>query len=304
MVVWSDPRVQKLAREFVCCTEEVDILFPRNEWLINHLKDDPAVHLFRDIYGKQAPRKHWDPNPQKTKQGVYAMMPDGTYLSGRFVGARPDQVVELMNEALTEWKKIVRERNLRPKAVPQKEALSTWKKQQNEKLGLHIELHYRDLPRKRTKKTNHGKKVGGHVNTTWLELNPNEAKSLIPSGSEWQDVPKNVRDKLFTHGLKDIVYGQSPNWKPQDIQSGNIKVRRGKTTRAGVIIEFLGEFDIKDHNHQFKGKLVGKMLFSQKLKRITNMEVIAIGDRSGGTTYNFRNGDEATAPLGVSFYVK
>lgn len=305
MVVWSDPRVQKLAAEFVCTTEEVDILFPRNEWLINHLKDDPAVHLFRDVYGKQAPRKNWDPNPQKTKQGVYAMMPDGTYLSGRFVGTRTDQVLELMNEALEKWKQLVRERKLNPKPVPQYEALSTWKKEKRDELGLHIELHYRDLPRKGTKQTRHGKKVGEHYNTTWLELTKAEAKSLIPTGTSWQEVSKDVRDKLFTKGLKDIVYGQSPGWKPHDIKSGSLKVRRSKqSSRAGTIIELTGDFNLKDHSHQYSGKLLGKMLWSAKENRITHMEVVATGMRSGGTTFNFRDGDEAPAPLGVSFYVK
>lgn len=305
MVVWSDPRVQKLAEEFVCTTEEVDILFPRNEWLINHLKDDPAVHLFRDVYGKQAPRKHWDPSPQKTKQGVYALMPDGTYLSGRFVGTQPDQVIELMTEALDKWKDLVKERNLKPKPVPQDEALVAWKKQKREELGLHIELHNRDLPRSGTKQTKHGKKVGEHFNTTWLELTKDEAKSLVPTGSAWQDVPKNVRDKLFTQGLKDIVYGQSPDWKPEDIQSGNVKVRRSaKSSTSGTVIELTGEFNIKDSTHQFRGKLLGKMLWSPKENRITHMEVVATGARSGGTTFNFRDGDEDPAPLGVSFYMK
>jgi len=305
MVVWSDPRVQKLAREFVCSTEEVDILFPRNEWLINHLKDDPAVHLFRDIYGKQAPREHWDPNPQKTKQGVYAMMPDGTYLSGRFVGTRTDQVVEMLNEALEKYKRLSRERNLKPKPVPQDAALSAWKKQQTEKLGLLIELHYRDLPRGGTKKTKHNRTVGQHYNTTWLELTKAEAQTLIPKEANWVDVPNNVRDKLFTKGLKDIVYGQSPEWKTQDIRAGSLKVRRSKTrSRHGIVIELSGEFDLKDSTHQYSGKILGKMLWSEKENRITNMEVVATGTRTGCTRFNFRDGDEDPAPLGVTFYVK
>jgi hypothetical protein len=304
MVVWSDQRVQKLAKEFVCTTEEVDILFPRNEWLINHLKDDPAVHLFRDIFGKQSPRQNWDPNPQKTKQGVYAMMPDGTYLSGRFVGTRADQVLELMNEALEKWKRLVRERNLNPKPVPQTAALLEWKKKKTEELGLHIEVHIRDLPRKSTQKTSHGKEVGRHFNTKWLELTKAEAQTLVPNGPSWQDVPNNVRDKLLTNGLKDIVYGQSPSWKPHDVRTASLKVRQGKKNRSGTIIELAGDFDLKDNSHQYSGKLLGKMLYSPKEKRITHMEVVATGFRSGGTTYNFRDGDETPAPLVVSFYVK
>lgn len=304
MVVWSDPHVQKLAKEFVCTTEEVDILFPRNEWLINHLKDDPAVHLFRDVYGKQAPRKNWDPSPTKTKQGVYAMMADGTYLSGRFVGTRTDQVLDLMNEALDKWKPLVQERSLRPKPVPQLEALSAWKEEKRDELGLHIEVHFRDLPRKGTKQTSHGKKIGEHYNTAWLELTKAEAQSLVPKGSNWQDVSKDVRDKLFTKGLKDIVYGQSPSWKSHDVRTASLKVRQGKKNRSGTIIELAGDFDLKDNSHQYSGKILGKMLYSPEEKRITHMEVVATGSRSGGTTYNFRNGDEAPAPLGVSFYVK
>ncbi|MFK7910439.1 MAG: hypothetical protein AB8F34_07525 [Akkermansiaceae bacterium] len=304
MVVWSDPRVQKLAKEFVCTTEEVDILFPRNEWLINHLKNDPAVRLFRDVYGKQAPRQNWNPNPQKTKQGVYAMMPDGTYLSGRFVGARANQVLEMMKEAETKWKQIVKERKLSPKPVPQTEALADWKKQKQNELGLHIQLHYRDLPRKGTKHTNHGRKVGEHHNTTWLELSKDEAQAFVPNSSNWSEVPNKLRDKIFCKGLKDIVYGQSPDWKPSDVRGGAIKVRRGKTSRAGMVIELLGDFDIKDHSHQYTGNLLGKMLWSPKEERITRMEVVATGTRTGGTTFNFRNGDESPAPLGVSLIVR
>ena len=231
------------------------------------------------------------------------MMPDGTYLSGRFVGARRDQVITLMNEALEKWKQLAKQRNLRPKPVPQKQALEGWKQKKQQETGLHIELHYRDLPRKGTQHTNHGRKVGQHHNTTWVELSPQEAKTLVPKGAQWQDVPQPVRDKLFCKGLKDIVYGQSPDWKPQNIRAGNIKVRRGKKTRSGMVIELMGEFNLKDSSHQYQGKLLGKMLWSDKNQKITRMEVAAIGSRSGGTTFNFRDGDEKAAPLGVSFYV-
>ena len=74
--------------------------------------------------------------------------------------------------------------------------------------------------------------------------------------------------------------------------------------RSGNVIELLGNFDIKDSSHQYSGKLLGKMLWSTKEKRITYMELVASGVRTGGTRFNFRDGDEAPAPLGVSFYVK
>ncbi len=294
--------MQKLAKEFVCCTEEVDILFPRNQWLIKHLKNDPAVHLFRDIYGKQAPPQHWDPNPQKTKQGVYAMMPDGTYLSGRFVAAQKHQAIELMTEALQKWKQLSTNSKLKPKPVPQHQALSQWKKQKKQELGLHIELHYRDLPRKNTTKTKHNKKIGQHFNTTWIELTKQEAQELIPKTQQWQKVSPNVTNKLFTHSLKDIVYGQSPNWKKQDIQQATLKVKQTKISKTTFTIQLTGSFNLKDKSRQLKGKILGTMTYSKKSQRITNMKLLAIGANSGSTTYNFRNGDEDPAPLGISFH--
>jgi len=304
-VVWSDPEVQKLAKEFVCCTEEVDILFPRNEWLINHLKNDPAVKLFRDTYGKQVPREHWDPSPTKTKQGVYAMMPDGTYLSARFVGARRDQVVTFLNEALKTWRKEVKARNLKPKPVPQTAALGNWESQKKKELGMLLEMHCRDLPRDRVKKTGHGRVIGEHGNTTWLEFSKEEAASFVPIGDAWQDVSKSAREKLFCKGLKDIVYGQSPDWKPAHIQSGNLKVRRQTKLSNGnnLVIELAGDFHLQDSTHSYRGKISGRVLWLKSQKKITRLEAVAIGPRQGGTTFNFRKGDESSAPLGVSFYL-
>ncbi|MGB0991618.1 MAG: hypothetical protein ACPG32_04025 [Akkermansiaceae bacterium] len=297
--------MQKLAKEFVCCTEEVDILFPRNEWLINHLKNDPAVKLFRDTYGKQVPRQHWDPSPTKTKQGVYAMMPDGTYLSARFVGARKNQVVEFLNEALRTYRKLVKERSLNPQPVPQTPALQRWEKKQKENLGLLLQMHCRDLPRKGAKRTSHGKEVGDHFNTTWLEFSSEEAASFIPAGDQWQEVSKTVRDKLLCKGFKDIVYGQSPDWKSQHIRNGNIKVRRlSKLSRGNnIVIELSGDFHLQDNTHSYRGHVAGRILWLKNKKKISRFEAVATGDREGGTTYNFRNGDEASAPLGVSFYL-
>ena len=193
---------------------------------------------------------------------------------------------------------------LTPKPVPQRKALSDWKKQKQDELGLHIQLHYRDLPRQGAAHTGHGKKVGEHNNTTWLELSKDEAGALVPDGTDLMKVPRSVRDKIFCKGLKDIVYGQSPDWKVSHIRSGELKVRRGKTMRSGMVIELIGTFDLKDHSHQYTGTMLGKMFWSPRNKRITRMEIVATGNRTGGTTFNFRNGDETTMPLGVSFFVE
>jgi len=287
--------VQKLAKEFVCCTEEVDILFPRNEWLIKRLKNDPAVKLFRDTYAKQVPRKHWDPSPTKTK----------TYLSARFVGNRKDQIIDLLNEALLTWQKQVKARGLKPKPVPQTAAHDQWESQKKDELGLLLQMHCRDLPRVGHQKTGHGRVIGEDSNTTWLEFSKDEAQSFVPDSDEWENVSKAVMEKLLCKGLKDIVYGQSPGWKPQHIQSGSLKVRRQRKLSQGgnVVIELAGEFHLQDGSHSYRGKISGRILWLIDKKKITRFETVAIGARKGGTRFNFRKGDEASAPLGISFYL-
>lgn len=298
-MVWSDPQVQRLCREFVCATEEVDILFPRNEWLINHLKDDAGVRLFRDVYGKQVPRRHWDPSVSKTKQGVYAMMPDGTYLSARFVGARKDEVVKLLEEALVRWRGIVRERGLKVKAVPQRKALSGWVRETRGKGGLLLEVSYRDLPRRGGRMGPKGLKVGESWNREWLEFDAEAMGGLVPKGEGWEDVPKGVRDRFFCEGLKDIVYGQSPNWKVGEIKGGVMRVRRGGKVRGGVVVELMGDFSMNGGGRAFEGKLLGKGIWDGK--RFVKFELVALGERSGRTRFNFRKGDEAGAGMGVVF---
>ena len=295
-MVWSDPTVQQLAAEFVPCTEEVDILFPRNQWAVKNLKEDPAKVLFTDVYGPQVPKQHWNERGTFTKQGVYCMMPDGTYLSARFAGTRVDEIRRMLEEATKKWQELVAERRLSPKPIPTTEAFSGWEKEQASK-GLLLELHYRDLPRGRSKDAR-GKVVGESWNRSWLPLGEDEMKNLVPSGSDWEAVAPSFVDRLARHGLKDIVYGQSPRWSEEAVKLAKVEMRRISHQSGRTIIEYRGEFVLEDSSHRVAPKLYGCAAWNGS--SFTALEWAAIGPRRGGTRYNFREKDMEEALMGIS----
>jgi len=295
-VVWSDPRIQKLASEFVPCTEEVDILFPRNDYLINKLKDDPGKVLFTDVYGPQVPRQHWNERGTFTKQGVYCMMPDGTYLGARFAGTRVEDIHTMLVEAVARWKTLVSERGLKPKPVPKTVAFSEWEQKESSD-GLFLELHYRDLPRAETKDSR-GRKIGESWNRSAFKFSKEQMKHLVPAGNDWQEIDQSLIDRLIREEFKDIVYGQSPRWNEDSVKSASLKMRRLSSEGGRTIIGYSGKVILDSGSHRFSPEILGKAVWNGE--RFTAFEWVAIGPRSGGTKYNFREGDMDEAPMGIS----
>ena len=295
-MVWSDPRIQKLALEFVPCTEEVDILFPRNDYLINKLKDDPGKVLFTDVFGPQVPRQHWNERGTHTKQGVYCMMPDGTYLGARFAGTRVEEIHAMLNDAVVKWHSLVKERGLKPKPVPKTAAFSEWASKESED-GLFLELHYRDLPRAQ-KKDSRGRTIGESWNRSSFKFSQEEMRKLVPDGNDWQDVDSSLLKRLMQNEFKDIVYGQSPRWRDDAIKTLSLRMRKLSTNNGLTIIGYTGRAKLDSGSNRFAPEILGKAVWDGQ--RFTAFEWVALGPRSGGTRYNFREGDMDEAPMGIS----
>lgn len=292
--------MQELASEFVPCTHEVDVLFPRNDYLIKTLKNDPGKVLFTDVFGKQVPAKHWNERGTRTKQGIYCMMPDGTYLGARFAGTRVDDIRAMLEGATERWQVIVKDRGLKPKPIPQKEAFSEWRKEETKK-GLLLELIYRDLPRD-AQKDGQGRTIGESWNRAWLEFSKEDEKKLRAEGKDWEEVDESMVKRLAREGLKDLVYGQSPQWKDEAIKKASLRMKQTKVSGGRIVVAYEGEFEMVDEGHSFAPRLVGEAVWDGQ--RLVSLKWMAAGPRSGGTTYNFREGDLNEAPLGVAILVE
>jgi len=274
----------------------VDILFPRNDYLREKLKDDPGKVLFTDVYGPQVPRQHWNDRGTFTKQGLYCMMPDGTYLGARFAGTRVEEIHTMLTEATNRWKELVRERGLNPKPVPNMKAFSEWQQQESSD-GLFLELHYRDLPRAETKDAR-GRVVGESWNRSTFKFSKEEMTGLVTAGDDWQEIESPLMDRLIREQFKDIVYGQSPRWSEDAVKSVAMKMRRLSSEGGRMVIGYTGKVELDSGSHRFAPEILGKAVWNGE--RFTAFEWVAIGPRSGGTKYNFRERDEGEAPMGIS----
>lgn len=274
----------------------MDILFPRNDYLRESLKEDPGKVLFTDVYGPQVPRQHWNERGTFTKQGVYCMMPDGTYLGARFAGTRVEEIHTMLTEANKRWQQLVSERGMKPKPIPAIEAFSQWEKQQSSD-GLFLELHYRDLPRA-VRKDSRGRAIGESWNRSSFKFSQEETKGLVPVGDDWQEINGALMNRLLRDQFKDIVYGQSRRWSEDAVKSASIRMRRLSSAGGRVVIGYTGKAELDDGAHRFAPEILGKAVWNGE--RFTAFEWVALGPRSGGTKYNFRVGDEGVAPMGIS----
>ena len=105
--------------------------------------------------------------------------------------------------------------------------------------------------------------------------------------------------------MKDIVYGQSPHGRNEEIRKASMEVRRRGEKDGQILIEIRGSFDLRDRTHQFRPTVYGQAAFDPEAGRFTAFEAFAAGPRKGGTTYNFRrNRDPGPAPLGISLVME
>ncbi|NNC88373.1 MAG: hypothetical protein HKN82_07945 [Akkermansiaceae bacterium] len=261
------------------------------------------MHLFRDVFGRQVPPAQWDPDPSVTRQGVYCMMPDGTYLGAKHAGAWSGHVLPLLREAQQRWLRIKEQRGLHPKPIPRQRPMQQWIAERAGKAGLLLALHYRDLPRGEDTDRDGGR-IGESWNRRWMELDREEARALVPETREWQAVPASLARRLARMELKDIVHGQSPEWSDQHVRKSALRVRRTGEQGGVVTIELRGDFDLRDGKRRFRPALYGEAVFDSNTGRFTSFQAFAAGPRTGGTTYNFRGKDPGPAPLGISLVME
>ncbi len=266
--------------------------------MINHLRNDPAKILFTDIYGPQVPAGQWNTRGSKTKQGVYCMMPDGTYLGALFVGVQRDQVAKMLQQSLETWRKLVAEKKLTPLAVPKRAAFQNFHKEEGAEKVL-IAVHYRDLPRENQKADQKGRAIGKSWNQNWLKLSRSEITELRPATKSWVVLPEKTVRKIAVTSLKDIVYGQSPAWKDEALIAGKLEARLTGKEGERVTAEYRGTFQLRDATHAYNPTLIGEATWEGE--ELKNLRWFAAGPRSGGTQYNFREGDPGPASLGISF---
>lgn len=303
-LVWSDPKIQKLSRNFVTVADEVYMLYPEDEWNLQRVKDRPE-HQFFKRFGEAMPKGDW--NHPGTKQGLYMMGPDGEYLEGRFAASGfPDDIVERLERALDRWKKLRRKKKYANKPVPK--VVTTLPARMDGKEFV-LRVHSRDLPRREGEQCRFDK--DRHLEAGWMEFtkwawNENwqavdDWRVLVPTkSSKPQPVDGAFVTRLAREMLIDNVRGQAGTWKAEHVQIARLTMRRGPKKKGMTTIVYEGEVSMSDGERAIDARLYGEGLYDPRKKDLVKFELVALGTRKGAHAFNQRAEDRGPAPIGFS----
>ena len=298
--VWSDDEVQKLASKFLCVADEV--------WGLEHL-DGPGPKFFQE-FGKKVPAGKWMIGA--TKQGVYAMTPDGEYLGAHPARHSKADTLALLSGALERWEKIAKEKGLQPQPIPRR-GKKVWEGEGvNSRAGgtrgagaaLILQVNSRDLPRADGRYAGPGE-YRNAWNQNWMDFTAQEAAGFLPKNGARTEVPAALFRRLACDSLIDNVRGQTGTWPETSVRKAALFAVPVSTQGDSSTIRFEGEFRAELPDRSYDGKLYGKAVFDAKKNAFTLFELVATGVRTGGTGHaNFRTVGEGASALGVSFILE
>lgn len=290
--------MQALARNFLCVADEV--------WFLDH-SDTPGAKVFKEFVKSAGGQLSWGPT---TKQGVYAMTPDGEFLAGHVARHDKAATLALMRDALKKWGEIAAKKGLKPKPIPPRAANRTWDAQQGlarnaggdagAKAGLILQVTVRDLPY-RGERHPGAPEYRNWFNQTWIDFSDSETMSLLPKNGK-SPVPDALVRKLARETMLDFVRGQTPAWSEGAVKKATLTVEPAPGKEGFVNVRYQGEFHLEEGGRAFEGRLHGKAMFDPRTGRFRNFELIAAGMRRGRTE-NFR-GDAPPSPLGLAFIIE
>lgn len=275
-------------------------------WSLDNL-DSPGSKFFKDYTTKAAFELRWGAT---TKQGIYAMTPDGGYLSGHYGRHDKAVTIAMMRKALQKWNDQVAAKGLKPKPIPTRPANQTWDAQgltrnaggdAGARSGLILQVTVRDLPHKGEPHPGPAE-YKNWFNQTWVDFTEQELASLLPKGSGKTPVPDALFRKIAKESLLDFVRGQTSAWSDGAVKKAALTVEPIPGKEGTLTVRYQGEFDLSDGGRGFDGKVHGKGVFDLRANRFRTFELVAAGMRRGRTEV-FR-GDAPPSPLGIAFIIE
>lgn len=297
--VWSEDDVQALAKNFLCVADEV--------WLLDHL-DTPGGKFFREYTKHVPPQLGFG---ETTKQGVYAMTPEGEYLGGHFARHSKPDTLAMLKDALAKWNEIVQKRGLKPKPIPGRAPNHTWGAdglpasaggEVGAKSGLILQVYSRDLPGAAEKTPG----IGDYKNAwneNWIDFTPQDLSHFLPKGGSKGAVPDALIRRMGRECLIDNVRGQVDKWAENEVKKASLQSEVVSAREGVLTLKLQGEFVAEAGARGYDCKLCGKAVFDSTAKQFRFFELVAVGLRKGPTNH-FRLPGEPASPQGVALIIE
>lgn len=302
-MVWSDPEIIALSKQFVPVAEEVQLLYPEDQWSMQRVKDTPGHQLFRR-FGEQVPKQDW--NHPGTKQGIYMMGPQGEYLGAKFAGSGdPRDIARRMRAALATWKGVADQKGYAGLAIPAGPPVVP-PEVAGKPMVLRVAL--RDLPRGPGDRSGARREdlppsdmwmdfIKWAWNENWIAFD--QPSAWVPKGREPEPVP--LFRRLAMETLVDNVRGQAPGWRPEFVREATLTMRRVGVLDGIWTIEYRGSARLDSGGASYAPRLFGTAEWDPKAGRFRRFDLLAIGPRAGKAVFNQRENDPGPAPMGVAF---
>lgn len=296
----------ELASEFIPVADEVGRL---------QRADDAECRWFRKVaeQGHFAGRT----KPTGTRQGIYAVAPSGALLAS-INTTNGRRVAGMLRKALANWKNMPAEQRAMSGELPDNPQKSrSWMKRFYPAGGLVLKITARDLPRE--KRSYDWRERAWNLDFAWIrKAEARRFLSARPTVGDKHELPAEIIRRIVRCHLVDNVRGQTKSYSDGDVQSAKltsevVAIKDGRVSLrlfGAARVEAEGVWPIHGsrdaaqptrHTRGYDAKLYGEAEYDLKAKRFVAFELVALGDRWGGTQYNARGRDLERAPMGILF---
>lgn len=255
--------------------------------------NDPECQLFQYV----ARQGHYAAKGG-SQQGIYCIAPSGVLLAS-INSTEAGPVARTLQRGLEEWNKLPKARRL----LPQDPSGWTGYLVRDERFypigGLVLRQYVRDLPHATLPNDWRGKAWNQDI--AWFRRE--EAVQFIPSKFEvgaTSLLPNPLIRRLARAHLVDTVRGQSRAFSDSEIKMAYLKSTVTGVKGQTIEVRFDGETRADSGSHGMALKLIGGAVYDLNAQKFTRFELVAAGNRWGGTQYNYR-GNDPPSPIGFAF---
>ena len=306
-MAFADPEVIRLASEsFVPLAEDCSPL---------QTQQDAKGAFFRLV----AEQGHYAGRtvPSATRQGQYAFTADGTLLAS--VNTRDaDTMLGMMRQALERWGTFTageRGRGVDAGAYERDPRHPDFYPAG----GLVLKQTMRDLPRPEGHPSPQQRPEAINFDYAWFTAD--EVRDFLPEAARVgvsRALPRRIVRRFARFHLLDSVRGETPPWRDENVQAATMTTevvaldgdRVHLRLDGSVLNSQGGSWAIKPFQEQLAGmtrgyhcRLRGELTFDARRGAFERFDLVAVGDRWGGTEHNSRQDDLPAAPMGLVFQI-
>jgi hypothetical protein len=319
-LAFSDPEIVRMGREnyvAVAC----------DDWYQRRRRDAEGEFFIR--VADQGPRKG---EGGDTRQGIYVLTASGKLLAYKNAGQSPQVMLETLRDGLEKWNRLPQsERAPSGVKIPAHGKLDSDYHREPPPGGVIIKVYARALDHQKpasaesARSSTHGLAFdlndslfadaqctvgkGDEASRDHLWLTEREWRSLIPEEPQpdaQMPVPTQIAERILRFHLVDNTRGEPPMWRRDEIRASTLNLVVQSVSREEIQLRLKGfallatAADPEKASRGYQPQLIGFIRYDRKQRRLTQFDVVAVGDQWGNGPYT-RGGRPGRTPLGIAF---